>query len=102
MSPSIPRSDKGRKTWSWPLDCSVKAAHTRNSNTWPDALASWCVQGPGIAGDCMLVPSQCTSLGVSPVRKRETPPRQFETRDDCSVDYLGIEVGLASDHATGP
>src|SRR5439155_14777882 len=37
MSPSIPRSSSGRKTWRPPPDCVIMAAQTRNSPACPTA-----------------------------------------------------------------
>src|SRR5438552_12891413 len=37
MSPSIPRSSSGRKTWRPPPDCVTMAAQTRNSPACPTA-----------------------------------------------------------------
>src|ERR1700716_602411 len=36
----MPLSLKGKKTCSSPRDCSARTAHTRNSNTCPEGLAS--------------------------------------------------------------
>src|SRR5882762_10052931 len=51
----MPRSVSGRKMCSCPRDCSVRAAHRRNSKTCPDALSSSVVQGWVMGPDSRFV-----------------------------------------------
>src|SRR4030088_1338156 len=77
----MPRSVSGRKTCNWPRDCSVSAAHNRNSKTCPDALSSSVLQGRVMRPDSRFLP------------KIKSPARDFPTQSSEE----GKEVSVLSD-----
>src|SRR5258706_11958420 len=73
-SPAMPRSVSGRKTCSCPRDCSVRAAHRRNSKTCPDALSSLVVQGRVMGPDSRFADKNkepCAGFPHTRLRGRE-------------------------------